>query len=437
MAAQNAGNLVPCMIPELDLFRKKPVQACIVQRVVEVLKPLTALTLWPDVIEFHSPGRPLHYLDIKNINFRSVIYMRKKVSDDNLLAADRNNSVLDIPLHGMIGSCEIFLSETPVTKWPHSYNYKVTLDLYTSAGKDAIDGQGQCMLFAPDTDANETDSAKNPGFLKRVEPFFLSKKVELIGKLRADVCSPQEGAFILDQVPIRVRLSIKPEDFVLWTGAAEPDVELVMSACELHVPYYVGNPELGMGMELALQREPATYYFKGSQLKTFIHPAGSENILIPTAFSGKLPSTIIFAMLEPASFNGNIKKNPYNFIHAGIQELSFFCNGLEKRFLMNMDIPYGCTAALRSLYDSLGYHSEDAGGHVFNMDGMTKGRFACAVDLTVDQTGRGPSQNVDQFGTVRIQGRLKEALASALCIILYAQYDSVMEITAARDVSVY
>ena len=429
----SGGNLIPCMIPQLDLFKKKPVQACITSRILEKIKPLSALPENPDVIEFLSPARPLHFLDLNNVTVRFVVGLKTKTGAN--LAEGNLYSVVDVTLHSLISQCEVFLSEELVTKWPHLYSYKSALDLYLSAGQDARNGPLSTVIVQPDKTG--TDTGNDSGWAKRCELFKQSQRVELLGRLRADVCHVNDGAYILDNVPLRVKLTLAPQSFYLWAKeAAHTDVQLVFYDAELYVPYFVGNPEMAIGIDMALTQQPATYTFKSTQLKVFIHPSNSPNLTIPVAFSGKLPSTLLFTMVDAASFNGTLTSNPYDLLHADLQELSFFCNGTERRFLMNMDVSQGCASVLKSLYTDMGYDREESGGTIMNVNSLKNGKFMCAVDLTVDHSGR-LTQNLDLFGNVGISGRFKTAPTKALCVILYAHYDATMEISSARRVTVY
>jgi hypothetical protein len=423
------------MIPQLELFGKKPVQACITGRMTEILKPLSALPSIPDVIEFASPGRPLHYLDINNLMLRVIVHMRKKASKANLLATDENNSVADCTLHSLFSAAEVFLSEKSVTKSPDLYGYKSVFDLYSTASASALKTSLATIPVEPDD--HPADFANNAAGRKREKPFLTSKAVELYGKLRADICDVHGGLYLLDNVPLRVRLTVQKQDFFLWTSAQDPDIELVFDRVELEATYFVGNTELAMGLDAAVQEHPATYHFKSSQIKTFIHPPGSVNISIPVAFSGKLPTTLFYSMVAAENFNGHIKKNPYCFDHFKIEELSFTCNGVERKYNVNLENSMHCSTALRSIYRELNNQSEDDARGCYTVDAMSNGRFACAVDLTIDHTGRGPSQNLDLHGVVSVQARLKTALNHAIVVLLYAQFDSVMEISASREVNVY
>jgi hypothetical protein len=367
---------------------------------------------------------------------RVVVHMRKKASKANLLEADLNNSVVDCTLHSFFSSCEVLLSETPVTKYPQHYGYASVFDIYNTAGYDSLDGPLQTIPVIPDE--NKANPQEGGMWKQREAPYLRSQKVELMGLLKADVCKLKDGAYILDNVPLRVRLTLQPQEFVLWTAAQQPDIEIVFDEIEITLPYYLGNAELGLGLDLALSKQPATYHFKSNQVRTYIHAAQSTNIDIPIAINGKLPSSILFAMVKTSDFNGNIKTNPFNFIHAGLEELSIFVNGVERKFKANMDMKQGCSSLVHSLYQNLGFHPELSSGGIWNVERMHTGYFACAVDLTIDQSARmSASQNLDQYGTVRLSGRLKAAVDYSLCIILYAQYDTSMEINASREVAIF
>lgn len=427
----SSGSFVPCMIPQLEIFKKKPVQSCITGRITQKLKPLSALPERPDQVEFLCPGRPQHLLDLNNLTLRLIVSMRKE-DGTALTEEDDDVTVVDAPLHTMFSQCEVFLGEVPVTKSPHLYHYKSILDLHTASDANGREGMLQSLLYHPDV----FPATPEGPWGKRRLPFALSKKVELLGRLRPDVCHLEDGAYILDNVPIRVRLTLNPQEMVMWRNNPANWAKMIFHDAELHIPYYVCNPELSLGLEQMLMQQPATYRFKGTQLKTFLHPAQSANLNIPIAFSGRLPTSILMTAVHATYYNGSKITNPYHFDNFGFTELSFICNGQERRFQMDPDTPYGCTSMLRSLYTEMGLDYEESSGHVYDMENFTTGKFACAVDLTVDRSGGGPSQTMQEYGTVSLQGRMKLPLNHAVCIILYAKFDSEMEISASREVTV-
>ena len=156
MISGSGGSLVPCIIPELELFSPKKVQTVVTGHYTERLRPLNSLSGNLECLEFVSAGRPLGYLSVTDMNLRLVVQMRKIKDQARLTDADINTSVVDNLLHSMFSSVEIFLGETPVTKSPHYYAFKALIDLYSSTNGDARGSQLEAMLFFPDDKPEST-----------------------------------------------------------------------------------------------------------------------------------------------------------------------------------------------------------------------------------------------------------------------------------------
>ena len=434
MISSSGGNLVPCIIPELELFSKKKVQTVVTGHYTERLRPLNSLSNNLECLEFVSAGRPLGYLDVSDMNLRLVVQLRK-VRDQAALKnvdADKNTSVVDNLLHSMFNSVEIFLSETPVTKSPHYYAYKALIDLYSSTSSDARSSQLEAALFCPD---DKPESAQNcTSWTKRQSRLLLSQKCELFGRLRSDFNNLQPRLYLIDNVPLRVKLNLNPQEFFLWSKTEPCNEELVISEADLFLKYYNVTPDVSLAVERTLLSQPARYNFMSTQIRTFVHPAQSELINLPLCFSGKLPSLVILTFVKSGDLAGGFTKNPFYFPHSNLRELSFFCNGVERKFEMDMSATQHCTSVLKSLYHQLGYRKEETSGNLFTLDRLRNGFFFCAADFTFDESGSGPSQNLDLSGSIRITGKLKAPLDHSLCVLLYAFFPSCVEINAAREV---
>ena len=278
-------------------------------------------------------------------------------------------------------------------------------------------------------------SAQNcTSWTKRQSRFALSQKCELIGRLRTDFNNLHPRLYLIDNVPLRVKLNFNPQEFYLWSKSMPCEEEIVISEADLFLKYYNVTPDVSLAVERTLLSQPARYNFLSTQIRTFVHPANSELLNLPLCFSGKLPSLVILTFVRSSDLSGGYLKNPFYFPHCGIQELSFFCNGVERKFEMDMSEPQHCTSVLKSLYHQLGYRKEETCGNLFTIERLKKGFFFCAMDFTFDESGSGPSQNLDLSGSIRITGKLKQTLDHSLCVLLYAFFPSCVEINAAREV---
>jgi hypothetical protein len=349
MISSGDGNIVPCMIPELEVFNQKKIQTVVTGHYTERLRPLNSLSNGLETLEFVSPGKPLGYLDVSDMVLRLVVQLRKTVGQARLtdVAADKNTSVVDNLLHSMFSSVEIFLSETPVTKSPHHYAYKALIDLYSSTTSDARESQLQALLFCPD---DRPDAAQNcSSWTKRQERLLKSQKCELMGRLRSDFNNLKPRLYLIDNVPVRVKLNLNPQEFFLWSKTSPCNEELVIHEADLLLKYYNVTPDVSLAVERTLLSQPARYNFMSTQIRTFVHPPSTELINLPSCFSGKLPSLVILSFIKSADFVGSVTKNPFYFPNSGIKELSFFCNGVEKKFEMDMMESQRCTSVLKSL----------------------------------------------------------------------------------------
>ena len=304
-----------------------------------------------------------------------------------------------------------------------------------NANQEAMNTQLWTQLYTPeDNTATATDNA---AWSARQTPFLRSQRVELIGKLRADVFQVHGNLLLLDNVGLRVKLTVASQKFFLWSKTKDPDVEFIIQDCELLLKFYQVAPELSLAIEKMLLSHPAVFRYKSTELKTFVHPSVSQIISVPVAVSGRLPTSLFITFCKTTDFSGTYDFNPYSFDHHSLEELSIFVNGVEKRYTMDFKAPHQCSSILRALYQDCGLTDEDSGSNFYTIPRLKNGNFAVSLDLTVDSSGYGESRNLDVHGCVRIQGRLKTVLPNSIMVLVLAEYDSVFEINSAREVTVY
>ena len=73
------------------------------------------------------------------------------------------------------------------------------------------------------------------------------------------------------------------------------------------------SPSISIAHELALKKGPAIYPIRRVECKTFIISAGNPSLRKDNVFNGLIPKTFAMVMVDSAAFNGDYKKNPFNF----------------------------------------------------------------------------------------------------------------------------
>ena len=137
------------------------------------------------------------------------------------------------------------------------------------------------------------------------------------------------------------------------------------------------------------------------------------------------------------AFNGDYTKNPFNFQHFDLNEIALFRNGngVPGR-PFTPDFTAGKDLYLRSYVNTMqtmGYFdTDDSNGLTF--DEFNGGFAIYAFALTADNNVSAPYREVTTTSNLRIDLKFSAALPSTINLLLYALFDSSIEITQTRDV---
>ena len=168
--------------------------------------------------------------------------------------------------------------------------------------------------------------------------------------------------------------------------------------------------------------------------KTFTVPAGNLNCSQENLFAGQLPTRIIVAAVDNDSYNGTFAKAFNNFKHLDASQVKLFIDG-QHQFVRPIDVNYQThhyLAGYTSLFNATGKHLKDEGLDI-NRDDYPNGYCLYAFDLTPD-LGEEDHFNLSVDGTVRLDITFRTALARTINIIVYAEFENVIEIDRNRNV---
>ena len=152
--------------------------------------------------------------------------------------------------------------------------------------------------------------------------------------------------------------------------------------------------------------------------KVFTVPRGQQSQYIDNAFLGEIPKRIAICMMDNDSYNGNYKKNPFNFQHYNLTQIGISVNGEEvpfKPLKLNFD-------------DKLHGNS----GSIIKREDYSEGYTIIVADLTPFEIG--DSFDLKAEGTLSIDLVFKSPLAATINVLVYAEYDNVIEIDSNRNV---
>lgn len=421
------------MLSTLDFFSPRPLQECIEGKFVLRLQPSSGIPANPSNLSFYSPPVPSCYLDISRVKLRMLLQLKKP--NGNPLAEGENNTgvVCNLP-DSLFSHVDILLNEKSVVPHPENSSYKNILSLYSRATDAAIKThQASCLAYV-DEDASST--VQSQGWAKRREVFNESNQVEVISRLKNDICSVRNNLLILDNVSLRVNYQLHPDRHYLWCAASPADAKLNILEAELLVPYVRVNRELAIGVDMTLSQTNARYNFKSCQVKTFTLGAGATQLSLPVTFSGTLPAMFAMLIVETTAFNGTVTSSPYNFLHANIRRLSIFVNDREHRYSADFSKPMLCTEMYESIATALGLDTSDyETSNQFTLARYCKGMYCIMLDNTSDSSGNASeSINLPLMGTISVSAEFDSPVARGLTVLCIGEFDRAVEIDQARQV---
>ena len=132
------------------------------------------------------------------------------------------------------------------------------------------------------------------------------------------------------------------------------------------------------------QFKNAQYAITRTTPKVFTVPRGQQSQHIDNAFHGEIPKCIAICMMDNGSYNGNYKKNPFNFQHYSLTQIGISVNGEEvpfKPLKLNFDEKLFVTA-----YNTL-FSGAGNSGSIIKREDYSEGYTIIVADLTPFEIG--------------------------------------------------
>lgn len=433
-----------CSKAETDLFNVPPTQNDILGGQFLEYKPLNAVTS-DGPLEFTVPGTPESYLDLA----QTQLYVRVKITmpDGNDLPADEPCGPVNLFLHSLFNQVDVHLSDKMVSTASNTYAYRAMIETLLTYGTDARSSHLTSGLFYKDTprrmDAVNPvldDANANLGLKKRYRFTQESNEIDLVGMLHADIFCQEK--YLLNGVDLKLKLHRSKNEFCLVAAlqppaAAVPEYKVRITDATLYVKSCKLNPTLSLEHAKLLERgTTAKYPIRRVDVKSVSIPQGSLSFVRESLFTGQLPRRIILGMVDNDSYNGSYAKNSYNFKNFNINYLALYCNGetlpwkpLRSRFDTGHN---GYIMAYQTLFQGTNTLHKDQ-GVLIDREDFANGYTLFAFDLSPDASDEA-HLNLVRNGAVRLELQFQTALPNTVNLIVYGEWDSMLEITKSRHV---
>ena len=355
-----------CEKSEVDLFSVPPTQLSLEKGRWIDYRPLSSVENPDSAITFLIAGTD-EYIDLS----KTILYVEVKVTsgDGGDLSGGTQTNVAPVNnfLHSLFKQVDVYLNGKQVTPAMGTYAYRsyieTLLNYDVSAKKSQLSsalyfkdtaGQMDASRALPstttityvesDTHQNETKAVPktvsipvpgtgNQGFAKRHEYIKGSKTFALTGPIFSDVF--MSDRLLLNMLNLKVVLNRSSNAFCLMdTNSArnkvKPKVKLtdvVLKIRKVKVDQTVSD-----ATELILKQTPALYPIRRVECKALTIPQNLPGVRKDNIFSGIIPKSFVFGLVDANSYSGENNKNPYNFQHFKVKTVTLSVNGEEIPF---------------------------------------------------------------------------------------------------------
>ena len=422
-----------CTKSELDLFSVPPTQTSIENGTWVEYHPISTIADGTP-IEFEIPGNGEDYLDLAN----TYLYVQAKIvqANGNNLDADTRVAPVNLFLHSLFSEVDISLNGTQITSSTNTYPYRAIIETLLSYGQDVKESQLTSALFYKDEAGKMDDTTivaatRNPGFWARHRLTTESRKVDMMGRLHADIFFQER--YLLNEVNMKIKMTRSKSNFCLMSENAGHKVQILNAV--LYARKVRLLPSVYLAHAKALEGSNAKYPIHRVVCKAFTVPQNLQDVTHEKLFSGQLPSRLVVGLVRNTAFNGNHGQNPFNFQHFNLSEISVFLDGQQQHPIKPLKLNFADGQYIN------GYLSMFAGTGKINKDEgnfISRGEFASgyalyAFDLSPD-LAEDDHFNLSREGSVRLTLKFAEALANTISVIAYAEYENVIEIDRNRNV---
>ena len=392
-------------------------------------------------IEFNLKGQAEEYLDLS----QTYLYLKVKVTkeDGSPLEATTKTGPVNNFLHSLFSEIDTSLNGRMISSGTDTYPYRAYLENLLCYGKGAKQDQlFAACLWAKDTAGkfgttdptlDATNQLYNAGFNARTDRIKESKSVVMYDRLHLDLF--QQPKYLINGVDLRLRLNrTRPEFSLLGTDSGK----IVIQDVALFVRKVKPSAAISNKIEQALTQNTIKYPLHRTVVKTFTVDAGTRSKTIDHLFMGQQPTRVILGMVNNSALNGDIGRNPFHFQHFKLTKLDASINGqsiCSKPFepdFVNLDF----TRSYLSIFQGMGKMADDYTPDI-SLNDYGNGYALWMLDFTASQDGWEPDKfHLIKTGNMRVELQFKEALPNTINVVVYAEFDNILEINRQREVAV-
>ena len=409
-----------------------PVQRDILDRQIEYIPPVTSLS--SPMIAFNIGGGD-EYIALDETELEVGIRIVK--SDGTDITADDKVGCINYTLHSLWKSVDISLNGTSISYNGGNQAMRAYMEALLSLEPVATESWLQAAAYHKDTagkmnmaDPSPADAATaNIGLKERAEYTNLSQPLVMRGKFHSDIFNQSKP--LIDKVNMTIKFHRNDDKFVLMSSMNPAEYKIVID----HMYVIVTKLAVAERIEKDVINQVVPYPLTRIVLREFTIPAGVKQFPVNQLHKGNLPAKVVLGLVDNSALTGDYTKNPYNFQHFDVTEVSLTDGGnevdgqpLQFDFAKNQYVE-GYWSLFRALDKR--YRNE---GNDINRKDYKDGFTLYAFDLSPSLSG---GEYIDPKKDGRLIANFKFAkdTPETLTLIVYMQFDDSFLINEAGKIT--
>ena len=454
-----------CEKSEIDLFSIPPTQLSLEKGRWIDYRPLSSVQNDDSAITYLISGTD-EYIDLS----KTILVVEGKVTDpdgnDLTGGGQANVAPVNNFLHSLFRQVDVYLNGKQVTPAMGTYAYRSYIETLLNYDVSAKKSQLSSAMYYKDTPGKMNDKGGlpeeletkvtlkdgtvenkwirtagtgNQGFAKRSEFIQNSKKFTLSGPIFSDVFMGDR--LLLNGMTLKIVLNRSSNEFCLMDkNASEIGAKVKFSDVVLKIRKVKVDQAVSDATELLLLKSPAIYPIRCVECKTLTISAGLSNTRMDNIFSGLIPKSFVFGLVDSNVYTGKSGLNPYNFHHYKVTNVSLSVNGEEipfKQLVLNYTSPDSLDfiQAYNTLFSGTGKMYANTGLDISRED-YRHGYTLYAFDLTPDMCNTTDYFNAVQRGSLSVAITFGENTPQdkSIAMVCYGDFENVIRIDSQRNV---
>jgi hypothetical protein len=418
-------------LPQFELWSVPLTQVSVLKDIESETRPLSTI----------SSNQPIEFVinsaidEYVNLNETYIfIKARVKLSKDDKTELKKEDwdSIFPVQyfLHSIFSQCDIRIGDKEVTLAPQTYHYRAYLEALLGFSKQAKNSYMRASMWT------KTRAERNDIIRPEVETSKEGRYFQLMGRLHTDLTFQDKS--ILGGTEIRIKLIPNdPKFYFNCNEGLKPELEL--REVTLHVHKSKVYPSIVDAHARALASGNTRYAITRSEVRYQSIPIGQLDAMLENVIRGQIPRRIFVCLVDTTTYNGSYTKDPYTFKHFDLNYLAAYVDGVQypsRPFTPDFEAKL-YTREFMELYIAMNQNRTDTYMDIDPTSFATDNAIF-AFDLSPDlSNGPGAAGHVNCImnGTLRLHFRFKRQLTAPVNVLLYCEFENLIEIDANRKVT--